>query len=444
MAPMNAASSLAPSRVTPDSRLASLRTTLRTDRAALWTHIASLLVGLGVIFFLDRNRWFLWDEWYFFTTLHPWFLAGDWKDFLFAPYVTHWVTIPNLLWEAAYRIGGTHHYWVYLVAPLSAHAGVVALVRVIMRRLGVGAWLATILSVPVLLTGVGAGNLVFGWQIAFTGAVFFGLGQLVITDHEGPIDWRDFAGLGLGLLGLMFSAVSLPMVAMVGINLVIRSRPRAAALAVLPLAAVFLTWYALIGHRGTPIQPVFQLAALPQFVWTGVSATLDGLTGIAGAAAVIVFATVYLAIGLNLTPLRPGYSTPWAMAAGAILFFFEAGYGRIGAGVGYATGSRYLYIGLVCLLPLIAMVIARYMHIAPARWALAGFLAWAMIFNLGTLYLEVHLETVRGEAVRNVVTALATNPALDSMDGSRPVDVPAVLYLTVGVVQRMHRQGDLP
>src|SRR6185437_16759827 len=109
MAPMNATSSLAPSRATRDSRLASLRATLRTDRAALWTHVASLFLGVAVIFFLDRNRWFLWDEWYFFTTLHPWFVAGDWTDFLFAPYVTHWVTIPNLLWEAAYRVGGTHH-----------------------------------------------------------------------------------------------------------------------------------------------------------------------------------------------------------------------------------------------------------------------------------------------------------------------------------------------
>jgi len=444
MARMTATSSLAGSRARASSRIQSLITTLSTDRAALQAHVASLVVGVALLFFLDRHRWFLWDEWYFFATLHPWLQAGDWKDFLFAPYVSHWVTIPNLLWEAAFRIGGTRHYWVYLVAPLSAHLGVVALVRVIMRRVGVGPWLATILSLLVLLTGVGAGNLEFGWQIQFTGAVFFGLAQLVISDHDGPVDWRDFAGLGLGALGLMFSAVSLAMVAMVGINLALRSRWRAAAIAVLPLAAAFIAWYLLIGHAGTPRQPYFQLAALPQFIWIGVAATLDGLTGIGGAAAVLLIGTIILAIRLNLLPRRPRYSVPWAMAAGAILFFLEVGYGRIGAGTGYATGSRYLYIGVVCFLPLIAMVLARYLESTPARWAFAGFLAWAMITNLGSLYLEIHLNTERGQNIRDIVLALANNPTLDSMDASKAIDAPGALYLTVGVVQRMHRQGDLP
>src|SRR2546425_1072236 len=157
MARMTATSSLAGSRAGVSSRVQSLIATLRTDRAALQAHVASLVVG-------------------------------------------------------------------------------------------VGPWLATILSLLVLLTGVGAGNLEFGWQIQFTGAVFFGLAQLVISDHDGPVDWRDFAGLGLGALGLMFSAVSLAMVAMVGINLALRSRWRAAAIAVLPLAAAFVAWYLLIGH----------------------------------------------------------------------------------------------------------------------------------------------------------------------------------------------------
>src|SRR5215470_8800321 len=75
-----------------------------TDRAAVWAHVASLVLATAVLFFLNRHRWFMWDEWVFFARIHPWFLAGDWKDFLFAPYVSHWVTIPNILWEIAYRI----------------------------------------------------------------------------------------------------------------------------------------------------------------------------------------------------------------------------------------------------------------------------------------------------------------------------------------------------
>src|SRR5207245_4693232 len=126
-------------------------------------------------------------------------------------------------------------------------------------------------------------------------------------------------------------------------------------------------WYLLTGQPGRPRQPYFQLAALPQFIWIGVAATLDGLTGIGGAAAVLLIGTIILAIRLDLLPRRPRYSVPWAMAAGAILFFLEVGYGRIGAGTGYATGSRSLYIGVVSFLPLIAIVLAPHLDTTPAR-----------------------------------------------------------------------------
>ena len=67
-----------------------------------------------------------------------------------------------------------------------------------------------------------------------------------------------------------------------------------------------------------------------------------------------------------------------------------------------------------------------------------------MITNLGSLYLEIHLNTERGQNLRGIVLALANDPSLDSMDGRKAIDAPGALYLTVGVVQRMHRQGDLP
>jgi hypothetical protein len=444
MARMRATSAAAAPRVAGAWRSQPFVAWMVTDRAALWAHAGSLLLAAAVLFFLNRHRWFMWDEWVFFAVIHPWFLAGDWKDFLFAPYVSHWVTIPNLLWEAAYRIGRTHSYWVYLVAPISAHLGVTALVRTAVRRAGVGAWPATLFSLPLLFTGAGAGNLTFGWQIQFVGAVFFGLAQLLVSDHDGPVGRRDLAGVGLGMLGLMFSAVSLAMVPMVGINLALRSRWRAAAVAVLPLAAAFLVWFFTIGHHGAPIQPVFQLAQLPLFVWTGVAATFDGLTGIVGIAPLVVVGGVVLAIRKGLLPRTPGLTAPWAMAAAPLFLFLLAGYGRIGAGVQYATESRYVYIGVACFIPLLAVIVMRYLDGAPIRWALAAFLAWSIVFNVANLYLEIHLETERGQAVRGVVLNLANDPNLFSMDPNQAVNVPAVLDLTVGVIQRMVRAGDLP
>src|SRR5712691_10339030 len=85
------------------SRRRELAAWIPTDRAALWAHVGSLALAAAFLFFLNRHRWFMLDEWVFFAQIHPWLLACDWTDFLFAPYVSHWVTIPNLLWEAAYR-----------------------------------------------------------------------------------------------------------------------------------------------------------------------------------------------------------------------------------------------------------------------------------------------------------------------------------------------------
>ena len=423
------------------ARYASL---LLSDGAALYAHVLSLLLGAAVLFFLNRHRWFLWDEWVFFAVLHPQFLAGDFKDFLFAPYVSHWVTIPNVLFELAYRIGGTHYYWVYLAAPISAHLGVTTLVRIVMRRAGVAAWPATLLALPMLLTGAGAGNLTFGWQFQFVGAVFFGLAQALMTDVDGPIGRRDIAGLGLGLLCLMCSGVSLAMIPISALNLALRSRWRAAAFQVVPLTVVYLIWFVTIGHQGLPIQPAYQLALIPLFIWTGISATFDGITGIVGVAPIVLLGGLVLAVRQGILPRLPGYRLPWAMSVAPFLLFLLAGYGRIGAGVDYATGSRYVYIGVACFLPLLAVLISRHLDARPFRWIFVGMLAWSMITNIANLYLEVHLQTGRGLVVRNTVLRLAKDPNLFSMDPAQRVNAPATIDLTVGVIQRMVRAGDLP
>src|SRR5437762_11612482 len=103
-----------------------------------------------------------------------------------------------------------------------------------MRRAGVAAWPATLLALPMLLTGAGAGNLTFGWQFQFVGAVFFGLAQALMTDVDGPIGRRDIAGLGLGLLCLVCSGVSLAMIPISALNPALLSRCPPAAFQLLP------------------------------------------------------------------------------------------------------------------------------------------------------------------------------------------------------------------
>ena len=46
--------------------------------------------------------------------------------------------------------------------------------------------------------GAGAENILVVFQITFVGALVFGLVQLLLADHDGPIDRRDWFGLLAG------------------------------------------------------------------------------------------------------------------------------------------------------------------------------------------------------------------------------------------------------
>ena len=438
-----------------DSAAANEAVRAQTERRAYAVHMASLVLGGAVILWIDRHMWFLWDEWNFFNYINPAFERGDWVTFLFQPYFGHWIAVPNLLWEVAYRIGGLRHYVVYLIPMLTAHVGVVALVRVALRRCGVGPWLATALALLVLLTGPGAANLAFGWQIEFIGALFFGLAQLLVSDHAGPLDWRDAAGLLLGLLGLMCSDVSLAMIVMVGFNLVLRGRWGAAVVGVLPLVAAFTIWYLAIGHvvpTTVGLQPNFpipaptaaRIAQLPGFAWQGISSTLDGLTGLAGISGALVVLTLGLAARFGFVPPEKGAGLAYSMALAAVAFFFITGYGRIQNGVSYASEGRYLYIGAMLFLPLIGAVVARIAANRRYVPAIAVLFCWAALTNITGLYLGLHQEVTKGQNLRNSVEQLAASPNLDALPASQPVQAEGAIFLDVGLVRELRDQHQLP
>jgi hypothetical protein len=401
-----------------------------------------------LILVLDRDRWFLYDEWAFPSLIHPLAVRGAWTRFLFAPYINHWIGLPNLVWEALYRVVGFRAYLPFLLPALAAHLANVAMVRVVLLRVGVRPWSATAAALLVLLTGAGAGNLAFAWQMGFLGSVMFGLGQLLLTDHEGALDWRDAGGLLLGLLGLMCTGVAPAFVFLAGANLALRRRWAAAAIAVLPLAAIFLAWYAAFGHRDLAGQPppdltAARLAVLPPFIWKGLTASLEGMAGIPGIGPVALPAALVAAALLRVAPRAAGSSLPWAMALAAVAFFGITGFGRAANGPQFAAESRFLYVGILLLLPLVAWLADRSMR-APAGVVIwAAVLAWALAANLGAMYALIHDQTVRGEGLRAAVYKAVNDPNLQSADPHQPIAADGAMWLTVGLIRQMKEEGAL-
>ena len=75
-----------------------------------------------------------------------------------------------------------------------------------MRRAGVRPWIATLTAAVFVFFGAGAENILIAFQITFVGSFVFGLAQLLLADHDGPINRRDWLGLarrarGLDVLG---------------------------------------------------------------------------------------------------------------------------------------------------------------------------------------------------------------------------------------------------
>ena len=151
--------------------------------------------------------------------------AGD----LFRAHFQHWTTLPILVYRLMWVLVGLRSYTPYQVLIVSAHLVAAALLargdapRRCAALAGDGRGRAFVFF------GAGAENILVAFQITFVGALVFGLAQLLLSDHDGPIDRRDWLGLLAGFAGLACSGVAMTMTVVVG--LAVLPAPWAARLA---------------------------------------------------------------------------------------------------------------------------------------------------------------------------------------------------------------------
>ena len=68
-----------------------------------------------------------------------------------------------------------------------------------------------------VLFGAGEEGILFAAHIGFVGALVLGLTQLLLADHDGSLDRRDYLGLLAGFAGVMCSGVAVSMTNVVGL-----------------------------------------------------------------------------------------------------------------------------------------------------------------------------------------------------------------------------------
>ncbi len=317
---------------------------------------AALPLALLVLLYADRRQWFFYDDWEFLATRG---LGGQPLD-LFRPHNAHWSTIPILVYRALYTVVGIRSYVPYLLVLLVLHLATAYVLWRVMLRLGADGWIATALAIVFLLVGAGYQNLTWGFQIGYIAPLLLGFAAAMLTDRPGAgFSRRDVWVWLLAVAGLMCSAIGITMVVLLALVALLRRGWRAAFITASVPTAVYLIWLLAIGRHYLLADSTVNaqtLLLIPDFVWAGLTATVDRVTGLVGIGAVAILGL----LAWLVLKRRDATALPLAFAGAitALAFFMFDGIDRTANGSAAATTSRYLYVGAALLLPITAVIMS--------------------------------------------------------------------------------------
>src|SRR6187200_2055234 len=175
-------------------------------REALIAFFAIEIAAFPLLLVFGRHAWFTQDDWDFLSAR----TAGDPGDW-FRGHFNHMTTLPILVYRLFWVLFGVHTYVPYLALVILLHLVAAALLWALIRRTGARPWLATLLAGGFVFFGAGGENILVAFQITFVGSLVFGFTHLLLADHDGPIDRRDWLGLLAGFAGLLCSGVSIAL-----------------------------------------------------------------------------------------------------------------------------------------------------------------------------------------------------------------------------------------
>ena len=353
-----------------NSRIALVRrfdSSTLSRRAAVAVFVVVAAASVPLRLSSTRGAWFTVDDWDYLSDR----TVGNAGD-LFRAHYEHWSTLIVVAYRALWSAFGLR-YRPYELFAILLYLAVAALVRVVVRRAGAGPWTATGAASLLVLLGIGIEN------NFFTSALVFGLTQLLLADHDGPVDWRDYAGLAAGLAALMCSALGVTMVFVVGVAALLRRGWRIALLHTAPLAAAYLLWLAAApaGQSASSLHAQ-GLGDVVSFVARGFGAGFDHLGAVTGfgilVAAVLGIGAYLLGAhdgirasprtgGTGGCPARGGRRVPRAHRRGSIRFGYRHPSRRR---TGARAAGRYAYVVAVMLLPALALAVDAIIR----RWQL--------------------------------------------------------------------------
>lgn len=317
---------------------------VRVPRARLIVTVAALGFA-AVILWATRGYTFYFDEWTFIASMPTWTAAT-----YLTPHNEHPAILFRLVYSALMHSVGLRAYWPYMTLLVAAHAANVILLFELVRRragelIGLGA------AMLLLVLGAGWEDLLWAFQVAWLLSIAFGLGALLALETR-----RTVLAAVLLTGSLAFSGVGLLFAAATTVRLVLTPDRRVQLFWLLPVGLALLVWLAAFGRLAThpnPAPTVANILLAPPYALWGMGEAAAGLLGEGGWFGPPVLAAAAVAVGWRwwrhgIDPLAAG------LAAGLVAFYVVVGLARAQLGVEQGGASRYVYVGAVPALVLLA------------------------------------------------------------------------------------------
>lgn len=379
---------------------------------AFWAGVAASCV---VWWYVGRDQWFIRDDWGFLITRQEMLAGGGWDSMLMIPQDGHWMAPALLVFHWLREAFGYGSYWPYLIVLLASHLGIVLCARALCRRLGVQPWTTTLMCGVLLVLGYGWENLLFAVQITYNFSLLAFLAQVLLADHDGPVDWRDGVGAALAVVGVMSSGFGPFFIFGIAVFLGLRRRWTAMAVAVVPQALAYAWWWVTWGADPAADEAGRAFSGVPRFTVRGMLQAFGGLSGtlwLAGGAALL---TAAILVWRPVDWWRR--SMMLALAATPVVMYAGIGVERAALDAPSASASRYAYMAAMMLAPMLALGLDQAGRFAPwAVWVSRALLVLSIGRNVAVLDDLGGAWAARAREEQRLIALIAGSGRMEQVD----------------------------
>ena len=376
----------------------------RLDASRLtWVALALLLAGTAVFLLYEIRGTTLWfDEWSWVADRR-----GGGLDALLAPHNQHLSLVPVLIYKALFATAGLDDYAPYRVCIVAAHLVCCALVFVYARR-RIGGPAALAATAVLLLLGPAWQDIIWPFQVGSVISLATGVGALVLLDRRDRLG--DAGACALVALSLASSGNGLPVAIGIAVEvLVVRRRPRDVWIVAAPVALYAVWWLAY--QEATFVR--HNVVLVPGFAADAAAGVLAALTGLSGPQNAGTAETAGWGRPLALAAValltwrlmrRPVPGRALTLLAILVSFWLLTGLQR--AQIAAPDSGRYLYVGALFILLLVAELAQGVRIARGAGIVVAAAALFAIVANLGDLRDGARYLTAQSEIARADLGAL--------------------------------------